>query len=157
MTSLMHETTVWNGRFAKTTCSQCFVQIRSKGIKTMYCMLWLRAICKSCNISFSSTFTMFTFLGSIADCGAKLRENTCYCINLRLVWSRLQRFFANGNPARSDQQVSMQTQKMATPVSAAKEFISGPRVVQAQFVLNLAWMILTWLGLIGHRLVPGRQ
>jgi hypothetical protein len=157
MTSLMHETTVWNGRFAKTTCSQCFVQIRSKGIKTMYCMLWLRAICKSCNISFSSTFTMFTFLGTIADCGAKLLKNTCYCIKLRLVWSRLQRFLANGNPARSVQQVSMQTQKMATPVSAAKEFISGPRVVQAQFVLNLAWMILTWLGLIGHRLVPGRQ
>lgn len=104
MTSLMHETTVWNGRFAKTTCSQCFVQIRSKGIKTMYWMLWLRAICKSCNISFSSTFTMFTFLGTIADCGAKLLKNTCYCIKLRLVWSRLPRFFANGNPARSVQQ-----------------------------------------------------
>lgn len=139
MASLMHETTVWNGRFAKTTCSQCFVQIRSKDIKTIYCMLWVRPTCKSCNI-FSSTFTMFTFLGTIADSGATLLRNTCYIMLLYRIASSMvpaAAFFTNGNLACSVQQVSMQTQKMATPVSAAKEFISGPRVLQAQFVLSL--------------------
>ena len=80
-------------------------------------------------------------------------------------------FFINGYLARSLQKaanlVAVQIQKMATAVVAAKEFISGPRVVQAQFVLletvqfnnylSLASMILIWLELFKHPLSPGRQ
>lgn len=83
---------------------------------------------------------MFTFLGTIADSGATLLRNTCYIMLLYRIASSMvpaAAFFTNGNLACSVQQVSMQTQKMATPVSAAKEFISGPRVLQAQFVLSL--------------------